>query len=143
MAKSSIACLFLAALTAGCSTVAVVPNAAMDVPAERLVRPSQTGDARLTVVRDEGFLGKACYYALYVNRELTARMATSERVSLAVPSGEVLLGVGRDPQGAGLCSPVADTTRVQRETLLKPGEHKFYRLVIQRDGGVDLMRSDF
>lgn len=143
MAKASIGLLVLAAWLTGCATVGTAPHQAIPLPAERLMLKTSVGDAKVTVIRDSGALGSGCYFALWVNRELAARMGVAERVTFDVPSGEVLLGASRDPQGAALCSAAVDTTKVQMETILRPGEHKMFRLAIPQEGGVRVVRADF
>ena len=143
--RQRIALLLCAAATlAGCATTALPPTQAVPVPRERLLYAAPAGsDAHLVVVRDQGFMGAGCYYALYINRNLAARLAPGEVARFAVPSGEVLLAAGRDPTGQGLCSSQIDTTYNQRETVLKPGQTKAFRLAIGVSGGVDVMPSDY
>lgn len=69
-------------------------------------------------------------------------MAPGEKIDFRVASGETLLGVGRDPQGRGLCGTTFDSDVVNRETILKPGETKAFRIVAG-SAGVDIRRSDF
>jgi hypothetical protein len=97
------------------------------------------GPATLTVIRDRGFIGGGCYLAFYVNKTLAARMDPGERVDLAVPAGELLLGVSRDKQGRGLCSLGGHL--IQRETVMKAGERKVFRISTNGDGNYDVFRS--
>jgi hypothetical protein len=146
VAKSSIAVLFLVAAgqhLAGCATVATPQSAAKPVPQERvLLLPSARGDASITVTRDSGFTGGGCFLALYVNRALAARMDVGERVTFAVPAGEVLLAVGRDPQGNGLCSAALDSPYRTTETLMRPGQQKAFRIQTELYGGIDIRRLE-
>ena len=75
-----------------------------------------------------------------VNRVLAARIGPSERVELIVPAGELLLRVGRDPQGGGLCA--MNEQWVQRETILRPGERTTFRLSLSANGQMDVMRTN-
>lgn len=145
MAKGSMtaAALVCALLAGGCATTQLPPADAGAVPADRLLlKPAASADATIVVVRDSGFLGKGCMFGLYVNRQLAARFEAGEKATFKVPAGEVLLSVGRDPMGQALCSPGVDPTLVTRETMLKPGETKHFRLALTQ-GGPDIMRSDF
>ena len=142
MAKGLIAAALVCVLT-GCATVETRLPDAVPVPQERVLLAPTQGDASITVVRDTGFLGGGCFFALYVNKQLAARMGPEEKLTFAVQPGEVLLGVSRDPKGQALCSADTDPTRVQRETILRPGEHKVFRMALQPSGNVDLVRSDF
>ena len=51
------------------------------------------------------------------------------------------LRAGRDPGGKGLCG-MRQGERTQRETRLKPGELKYFRLSIDANGKPDIQRSD-
>lgn len=141
MATRSLTPLLIAAAFAGCATVATPDDQAVPVPADRLVAGPGQGDATVVVTRDTGFFGQGCYYALFVNTVLVARMAVGETASFRVPSGEVLLAVARDPQGQGLCHSGVHPARTQRETILRPGQKKFFRLALN-EGGMDIMRAD-
>jgi len=136
--------LVLLVLVSGCATTPVPISEAKLVPKDRLLA-FQTSSAEktaiLTVVRDEGFIGGGCYLALYINRVLSGRLDVGEFGKFYVEPGEILLRVGGDPQGTGLCGLGTDDW-TQRETFLKPGEMKSFRLSI--DGGfeLDIQRSD-
>lgn len=60
----------------GCATTPVSIKDAKQMPKDRLLA-FQTQDANktatLTVIRDEGFLGSGCYYALWINQTLAGR----------------------------------------------------------------------
>lgn len=103
--------------------------------------PSGEKTATLTVVRDEGIVGSACYCAVYINQVLAARLDVGEFARFYVEPGEVLLRVGWDPQGKGLCGLSADNW-TQRETFLKSGEKKSFRLSIDQNAKLDIHRSD-
>lgn len=125
----------------GCATVQAPPQERTTVPRERLLVPTAQGEAEIVVVRDVGFLTHACFSALMVNRALVARMDTGETLRIRVPAGDLLLAVGRDPEGQGLCA-VGKDYKVQREFAIKAGETKHFRMTIG-SGGIDIMRSDF
>lgn len=133
--------LALAAAAAGCATTATPPGQASPVPFERVIAGDVQGQARIVVVRDAGMLGGGCYYMLYVNSRAVARMGPNERITTGVPPGDLLLTVGRDPQGRALCG-LEPGNKVQREFGIKAGETKHFRLAIG-NGGMDIMRSDF
>lgn len=59
----------------GCATTPVPLSEARQAPADRVLAfQSIDGEksATLTVIRDEGFTGGGCYYALYINKVLSA-----------------------------------------------------------------------
>ena len=79
--------------------------------------------------------------ALWINQTLAARLDTSEVAKFYLEPGEILLRVGRDPQGKGLCALGQDQW-VQRETILRPGEQKTFRMTTGDNGQFDIIRSD-
>jgi hypothetical protein len=125
----------------GCATTQLPPQDAIEVPASRIVSRPTAGDATVTVVRDQGFLGGGCYYLLAFNNLQVARMDVGERIEFPVPAGDLLLSVSSDPRGQALCS-LRPNHVVQREFTIKAGETKRFRIVIG-GGGMDIMRSSF
>lgn len=95
----------------------------------------------LVLTRDKGALGSGCYYGFYVNEKLAARMDNSETASFVVPTGELVLRVGGDPSGRGLCG-LSKQQWTQRETTFRDGERKFFRLSIDLNGKADIQRAD-
>jgi len=132
------------AFLAGCATTPVPLSQASQAPPERVLafqnRPSDDA-ASITVVRDEGFIGSACFYAVHVNRTLAARLGVAESARFFVTPGEILLRVGRDPLASGLCGSDQDNW-TQRETVLRPGESKAFRVSIDSNGKLDVQRTD-
>ena len=145
MTRLLLPALLLVFLLGGCATTPVPISAAKQAAADRVlafqtVTDNKTGT--LTVIRDEGFIGSACYYAVHINGVLAARLDVAEFARFYVEPGEILLRAGRDPQGGGLCGVALDNW-TQRETFLKPGEQKAFRLSIDSNGKLDIQRSDF
>ncbi len=146
MTRMFLPTLLLALLLGGCATTPVSMSAAKQAPADRVLAfQLATGDktATLTVIRDIDFGYSACYLAVHINGVLAARLDEAEFARFYVEPGEILLRVGRDPQGEGLCSSFQDQYWTHRETFLKPGEQKFFRLFRGTSGKFDIMRSDF
>ena len=58
-------------------------------------------------------------------------------------AGELKLRLcaGRDPEGKGLCG-IRQGEWTQRETTLKPGDLRYFRLSIDANGKPDIQRSD-
>ncbi|MHB1953669.1 MAG: hypothetical protein ACYCOU_07935 [Sulfobacillus sp.] len=139
------AVLVSATLTlAGCATTPMAPSSASSVPPERVVafqEPIAGPSGTLIVTRDKGFLGGGCYYGFYINDVLAARMDNSETAKFAVVPGELVLRAGRDPQGRALCG-MGQQEWTQRETLLRDGETKYFRLSIDANGKTDIQRAD-
>lgn len=121
--KKLLATTLLLAIS-GCSTTFVPPEKAKQVPAERIFYQG-SGDAQITVTRDNGHLGSACYMQLLINGSKAAIFDSEEKATFNVTSGTTILGVS--PSGDGLCSfgQVLST-----ETQLKSGEHGVYRMYI-------------
>jgi hypothetical protein len=144
MRTHMIAGAIVAATLAACATSPVPPAQAADVPADRRVSmPPADGPAgAVLVVRDGGFLGSGCYMDLHVNRVRVARMGPGERIEVPVPAGEVLLRVGRDPAGTGLCAAHSEGQWKQRETAVKAGERKTFRLLMDSSMEVDIVRAE-
>lgn len=132
------------ALTAGCATPPTPLAQAVEVPpARRFPFPSADAAAgTVTIVRDSGFTGSGCYLDLHVNRTRVARIASGERIDVAVPAGEVLLRTGRDPNGSGLCAAWSAGDWRQRETQIKPGERKVFRVMMDSSFEVDIVRAE-
>jgi len=129
---------------AGCNTVPVSFSNATPAPADRVLAfqtPPRGPSGTIVVTRDRGFNGSPCYYALFINGTLAARLATSETATFYVPPGDLLLRSGRDPQGRGLCGTFKNEW-TERETILKDGEKKYFRLSIASNGKTDIERTD-
>ena len=139
VALTALVCL--AALT-GCATAPVPASQAKQAPQDRvyLAKQSIADAGRISFVRDAGGFGSACFLGVRLNKQLAARLDTSEIVTFDVAPGEVLVGAGRDPQGSVLCG--ASGEWVQRETTIKPGEHKTFRVAVSATGTVDVSRVD-
>lgn len=145
MARMFQPALLLARVLGGAATTSVAMFAAKQVPTERLLAfQVATGDkaASVTVIRDEGYIDSGCYYAMHINGVLAARLDVAEYARFYVEPGEIQFHAGRDPQGARLCGVQLDNW-THRETLLKPGEQKYFRLSIDANGKSDIQRTDF
>jgi hypothetical protein len=130
----------------GCAT-ATTPtpqSEAKQVPKDRLLafqeKKAET-TSTLVVTRDTGFIGGGCYHGFSINGTLAARMDAGETSRFFVPPGEILLRVGRDPDGKGLCATFQDQW-TQRETVLRENEMKYFRLTTDANGRGDIQRAD-
>lgn len=128
-------------LLSACATSPVSIDKATPVPADRLIafQDDSAGDAKITVIRDVGHMAGGCYLALTINGELAARFDTGEFAMFYLPAGEVLFKYGRDPEGRGLCGVNSDIW-VKRESFLKQGDNKTFRLSVSSSGDLDVMR---
>jgi len=130
---------------AGCATTPVHINDAKLAPSDRVLafQSADINKSTLTVIRDEGFIGSACYYGLWINNVLAARLDVAEYAKFHVEPGEILLKISRDPQGSGLCG-VEQSNWTQRETIMKPGDKKLLECQLTQTGSstlVDLIHN--
>ena len=128
----------------GCATTPVSPSVAKRVPGERVLafqEETQERTATVVVTRDKGFVASACYYSFLLNGTHAARFDVGETARFRVAPGEILLRAGRDLMGQGLCGLGKDHW-TQRETVLRPGETKWFRLSIDANGEADVQRAD-
>ena len=129
----------------GCNTTPTSPSETQPAAPDRVLsfqERSAANAATIVVTRDQGFtLGGGCFYALFINGTLAARFEPGETASFYVEPGEILLRVGRDPYGRGLCAVQQDEW-TQRETLMRAGETKHFRLLITTNGKADIQRAE-
>lgn len=139
-----LVCLFGISLLAGCATTPTPIAQAQKAPPSRLLafqEKSEAANATLVLTRDEGFIGRGCFYALWINSVLATRLGVAESGTFYVAPGEQLLKVGRDPMGQGACGLDSDNW-TQRETVLRPNEQKAFRLSIDANGKLDIQRAE-
>jgi len=145
MTRLLLPALLLTLLLGGCETTPVPMSAAKQASADRVLafqKPAGEKSATLIVIRDDGLVGSGCNFALHINQVLAARLEAAEFARFYVEPGEIVLRAGWDPQGKGLCSFGQDQW-TQRETFLKPGEKKSFRLSFGTSGRFDIQRTDF
>lgn len=94
--------------------------------------------SKLVVTRTRDYLRSGCYYAVYINETLAARMEPGERAEFYVPAGKVSYGVGPDPYGRPICRDDSDEPDHQRSTL-QAGETRQLRLNVNLDGTAELL----
>ena len=93
------------------------------------------------VTRDEGYVGSGCYLSFVINGTHAGRFDVAETAEFHVMPGELLLRVGPDLMGAMLCGLGKDYW-TQRETVLRAGETKSFRLSTDANGRMDIQRAD-
>ena len=133
-----IGLLVLAIVLAGCSTSQTSEADVLVAKPENLYAYQEKtveNNSTIIVTRDSGLIGVGGAFAFYLNGKLVARLYRQERAVFYVPSGEFLLGYG---SVGGL---VKDGPRIERETILKAGETKRFRLFIDQDGNMDIRPS--
>lgn len=142
--RSAVHTLLISLGLVGCATTPMAPNEAAAVPSERLMafqEQSSEASATLIVTRDQGFLGSGCYYGFFINDILAARIDDAESAKFYVVPGELVLRSGRDPQGRALCG-AGQNEWTQRETIMRDGQTKHFRLSIDANGKTDIQRAD-
>lgn len=125
----------LIALLTGCATSAVTIDNAKPAPAERvLLSNTKSTDAKITIIRDSGFMGGGCYVEVYLNDALAAKLDTAEKVTFNVKSGELILG--SKLSGSALCGGASIR---HFETSISQGQHKLYRVMTDQNGNPQII----
>ena len=127
---------FMVVFLTGCPTSPVPPDKAKLTPKERLYayQKPQPNSGKLTVVRDSGLLGVACYYAFYISGKRVATMDVGERADFYIPAGEWMLGYREE--GKGVCSSSRSLT--ERDIMIKENQHKGVRLYLAPEDEGDI-----
>ena len=128
-------------LLAGCSTTQVTPSSAVIAPDNRILA-YQDGTVKsggsIIVVRDSGFVGKACLNSIYINGTLSARLAAEEKARFTLEAGNITITAGKDPYGKGRCQ-MHQGDAVTRTFTLGEGETRSFRLSIDSGGKLRLV----
>ncbi|MDK4790525.1 MAG: hypothetical protein OC189_00615 [Acinetobacter sp.] len=122
----------------GCSTAPVVSNTAKLVPNERIynqryLKKQTLEQAKVTFLRDKGFLGSGCTHDIYVNNEKVFSIRSNEIVTIYL---EPKYYIFRLETGAGMCPNIATS----QETEVKPGAEIEYRILLPSDFNLRLTR---
>lgn len=127
--------LILMVLTAVLSSCAAPPtlSEAIPAPANRLLAlqfKDAGKDGTVSVVREGAAQAGHCFFGIYIDGKLVAKLDNNEKASFYVKPGRRLIGVGSDPQGVGPCSGNA---RYRREvaTWIQPDEVQTFRIAFQ------------
>jgi len=123
---------------AGCVTKPPRPDQLRQPPADRLLafQSPADGDSRIVVTRDVGMQGSACFGAVFIDGKVVAKLATGERATFHVPSGEHIVGTWNT--GSGLCGYREGKDRRETSTVLKAGDEKRFRITINPNSGVEI-----
>lgn len=116
----------------GCAAPPTIGEA-IPAPTNRLLAlqaEDQGKDGTVTVIREGAAQGGHCFFAVFIDGKLVARLDNNEKASFHVKPGRRLVGVGADPQGAGPCS---GNTQFKREvaTWIEVGESQTFRIAFQ------------
>jgi hypothetical protein len=135
----------IAIVVSGCVSMPVSPSTASQIPKDRLLafqERTAENSATLVVTRDAGIAGSACYLSFSLNGMHAARFGVAETAQFYVAPGEILLRVGADWMGQGLCGLASKDFGTQRETIIRPGQTKHFRLTTDPNGMLDVQRAE-
>jgi hypothetical protein len=134
MRKGLIFVSILATASAGCATKPPQAGQLRTPTADRLIglQAHTDGDASVVVTRDIGYSGSGCYAAVFVDGVVVGKLGTGERASFYMPAGEHVLGTWNT--GSGLCGYREGQDRRETSVMLKPGDVKRYRILINQSG---------
>ena len=89
-------------------------------------------DATIVVTRDSGALGTGTAFGFYIDGKLAGKFYRQERAEFHVASGRYILGYGIE---SGL---LKKGPRKEIETILSPGEKKYFRLSMDQDSNMNI-----
>lgn len=131
----------LSILILGCSTNPTPLSSAIKAPSDRVLSymsDDGVADASVVIIRDKGFYGSGCYYAVYINNSLAARLDVSEYATFFIEPGEVTFKAGRDPYGRSLCGKFQEF-QTETKTVLKSKDKKKFRLKVNSNGKPEII----
>src|SRR3989344_4408759 len=134
--KSRLITLLLALATAGCSTMSTVlapntpitPQSGKPVPAERIYQreltvPSPGRTAKVSFLRDAGFLGGGCTHKILVDGQIVFAIRSGEYQTLHLAPGRYLFGLEIE---RGICPEFSSS----HSLVLSDGAEDTYRILI-------------
>ncbi|NWC82846.1 hypothetical protein HX798_21510 [Pseudomonas putida] len=130
--RSLFAATAIATMLGGCAAPPTVGEAT-PAPSERVLAyqtEDHGKDARVTVLRESAFAAGQCYFGVYVDGVLSARLDNNEKANFFLKPGRHLIGVGSDPQGGGNCSGNSGYRR-EVATWVQVGEKQTFRIAFQ------------
>lgn len=140
-----LACFVSAIVMTGCATTPTPVSEAKKAEPSRLLafqERSEATTASVVVIRDSGHMGGGCYSAFWINGQLAARLDVAETATFHIEPGEHRMKLSPDPMGRGLCAVGSDWHWTQRETILRSGERKLFRLSLDDNGKPDIQRAE-
>jgi hypothetical protein len=130
--------LLVAAIT-GCATSPVAQFDAKPAPESQVMgfKTNAPGSGAVSITRDSGHTGSMCAVGVFVDGRVAALLHPSERVTLYIPAGQVVIGAAY--QGSGICGMGAD--RQERDITVTAGAAKKYRISTSAGGVLDVLPS--
>ena len=126
--------LLIVVVFASCATKPPSEAELRSVKQERIYK-KLSGESKLTVTRDSGFIGSACSIGLLINDEIVAGLDPSERFQTSLPPGEYKIGVSSDKNSSAICSGWISKNR---EFVIKAQSEKKLRIFIDPNGIPDI-----
>ncbi|WP_180191770.1 hypothetical protein [Pseudomonas syringae] len=114
------------ALLAGCSSSPMSVGEAEPVPSDELYayQSKPTGESgKVTVIRDQGFVGSGCDIVVYVDGRKAAKIGTGQRATFYLKPCSPSIGAGL--AGSGLCAGAAVRTI---SANVQSGHESIYRI---------------
>ncbi|WP_315985023.1 hypothetical protein [Pseudomonas arsenicoxydans] len=111
MMRRIIATAALLLALGGCAISPMQVSEARPVPASEMyaIKIEDAEDSgRLTIFRDDGFVGAGCDAVFYIDGQRAAKIGPGQKASFVLPPGEVKLGTGLAE--SGLCAGAAIKT---------------------------------
>ena len=143
MRYNAVVSILLFFFITGCSTALVPLSEAVAVPFARIQAFQTQTDvtsATIIIIRDKGFVGSACRLSFYLDGVLAAQIGPRQTARFYVEPGDHLVraeGGGGGAPGCGLNK----NTGATRETTLKRGETKVFRISTDASGSIDVQRA--
>lgn len=125
----------------GCSTTQTSMSDARPVPPAFVYadqNSTASGDAKLTVIRDSGYIGSGCRFGLFVDGQRVADLESKEMVTVSVKAGQRLVGAGAAKDSRGLCLLNNGGQLREREATFDPGQERYFRISLNSDGDLDI-----
>lgn len=114
------------AMLPGCSSSPMSVGQAEPVAADELYayQSKPSGDSsKVTVLRDQGFVGSGCDIVVYVDGRKAAKIGSGQRASFYLKPGSPSIGAGL--AGSGLCAGAAVRTISAK---VQSGHESIYRI---------------
>lgn len=125
MMKNTAPLLVALISIAGCTTTPLPTNKAVDVPSDRVFNKTllKYGDDKghVTVKRDSGHVGNACYTIVYLDGKEIAYLDPGEKFEFYPPVGDHILGARPKGMCGGSVSELSITVRHREKHTFRIG----------------------
>lgn len=118
-----------------CHSRAIPVREAKTAPQVRVFDYQQSADSTLIVMRDQGVVGSGCDASVFINGKVVAKLEPGEMAKFHLNTGDWIIGASLE--SAGLCA--LNPVRQERETILKKGDTKVFRVSMGNSGVIDIL----